>query len=214
MRAYVLLILFCFHQAGCDRASQVIPSQASENRTVERTESLDLAVETLIDGLVARDRESTEEAHKKGYKNTVGMADGKWWSQNDRGTRAVYVRGLSDLAMALGTIYFATVSEVATQRKANGLELQFGNDSLSAVREIESKLSSRIEAVVSGQSFGDLADAITKFYQNKPLMKDKPVLWVLAVPLYKELEESKPKEKRTTGNDTIRVPMSKKEVLN
>jgi len=59
-----------------------------------------------------------------------------------------------------------------------------------------------------------LADAVTKFYQNKPLLKDKPVLWVLAVPLYKELEDSKPQDKRNSSNDTVKVPMTKKNLVN
>lgn len=214
MKTFVLLILACSHfQVGCDRPSQILPSQARENTIVEKRVSLELSLETLIDSLVARDRESTEEAHKKGHKNTVGMVDGKWWSQNDGVARAVYVRGLSDLAMALGRIHFATYEETQSQRKIKGLELQFGESSLHAGMDAESKLSARVEIVVSGQSFGDLADAVTKFYENKPLMKDKPVLWVLAVPLYNELQESKPKEKRPT-NDMIRVPMTKKEVVN
>jgi hypothetical protein len=80
------------------------------------------------------------------------MADGKWWSQSDGTARAVYVRGLSDLAIALGRIHMVTWDEISNQRNTKELQLQFGENSLDANREAESKLSGRIEAVVSGQS--------------------------------------------------------------
>ncbi len=40
-------------------------------------------------------------------------------------------------------------------------------------------------------------------------MKEKPVLWVLTVPLYKEVQESKPKDKRSYS-DVVTIKMKKK----
>lgn len=44
--------------------------------------------------------------------------------------------------------------------------------------------------VLGGKSFGDIKDAITQFYQGKPLLRDKSVLWVITVPLYEEAMKS------------------------
>jgi len=203
-----------FVQIGCNRTPQVAPSKADEKKPIETTEWLELPLESLLENVVAKDKESVEEAYKAGRKQTVGLADGKLWLQYTRIERAIYLRGVGDLVSALGYVNGVTNDEIATKQKAQGLELHLGKDSLSGGQEAESKFSGRIEIVMAGQNFGDLVDAITKFYQNKPLLKDKPVLWVLAVPLYKELQDSKPEDKRSSFNDTVKIPMAKKNLVN
>ena len=73
-----------------------------------------------------------------------------------------------------------------------------------AVLEAMRLLSVRVASVTHGPSFGDTVDAVTKFYQDKPLLKEKPVIWVLAVPLFQQLQESLPSEKRK--DDSVIVP--------
>jgi hypothetical protein len=173
-----------------------------------------LSFESLIENVVARDKQLVEEAHKAGRKDTVGAADGKWWLQSTRADRVVYIRAVGDLVAAQSQLYSVTSRQIIDERQAKSLELYFDRNTLNASQEAESKFSSRIEDVIGGRSFGDLADAVTKFYQSKPLLKDKPVLWVLAVPLYKELEESKPQDKRSRFKDKVRVPLMKKILVN
>lgn len=209
--AFLLLV-----QVGCDRPPQLAPPKAEANKPieVENTEWVVLSFESLMESVLARDKKSVEEAHKVGRKQTVGMADGKWWLQNTQMDRVVYIKAVADVVLALGQLLTVTSDQIINEQTAKSLELHFGNDSLSAAQEAESKLSGRIESVIGGRSFGDLAEAVTKFYQSKPLLKDKPVLWVLAVPLYKDLEESKPQDKRQRFNDTVKVPMIQKTLLN
>jgi hypothetical protein len=201
-------------QVGCDRPPQLAPPTVEANKPIETTEWLGLSFESLIENVLARDKESLEEAHKAGRKQTVGAADGKWWLQSTRMDRVVYMKAIGDLVIALSQLNAVTNKQIIDEQTAKSLELHFGNDSLSAAEGAESKFSGRIEVVIGGRSFGDLADAVTKFYQSKPLLKDKSVLWVLAVPLYKELEESKPQDKRNRFNDTVKVPMKKKTLVN
>jgi hypothetical protein len=62
--------------------------------------------------------------------------------------------------------------------------------------------------IAVGRTYGDIINAVTKFYQDKPLlkeMKEKPVIWVLAVPLFQQLQESLPSEKRK--DDSVIVPV-------
>ena len=85
------------------------------------------------------------------------------------------------------------IRAVESERKAKGLGHVRGEESSFGVgRTSVGTISSRLDQVISGPSFGDLTDAITKFYQNNPLLKDRPVLWVLSVALYKELKASRP----------------------
>lgn len=210
---FALLLLV---PVGCDRLPQLASPKAEANKPIEieTTEWLALSFESLIDEVLARDKKSLEEAHKAGRKHTVGMADGKWWLQNTQADRVVYIKAVADVVVAQSQLYSVTSDQITNEQTAKSLELHFGNDTLSAAQEAESKFSGRIESVIGGRSFGDLADAVTKFYQSKPLLKDKSVLWVLAVPLYKELEESKPQDKRRRYNDTVKVPLIKKTLIN
>ena len=173
-----------------------------------------LSIESLIDRVIAKDKQAVEEAHKKGNSNVVGMVDGKWWMANGRLQQLMYLRGVSEIAFALGDINAVTSQEVDAQKQNKNLDYQFGLSSLTAPEEAESKLSGRIEAVFEGHRFGDLAEAITKFYRDKPLLKDKPVLWVLAVPLYKEHEDAKPQDKKITYYDSVQAAMIKKQSVN
>jgi hypothetical protein len=210
---FCLALSFALIQLGCDRTTQQYPSN-TQQKTIEIPESVTLSIESLIDRVVATDKEEIEEAHKKGNSKAVGMADGKWWMENGRLAQLMYLRGASDIAIALGDINAVTSQEVDAQRQKRNLDYQFGSSSLTAPEEAESKLSGRIEAVTRGHTFGDLAEAVTKFYRDKPLLKDKPVLWVLAVPLYKEHEDAKPQDKKSTYYDSVEADMIKKQSVN
>jgi hypothetical protein len=89
--AFLLLV-----QVGCDHFPQLAPPKAEANKPIETTEWLVLSLESLIEGVLARDKESVEEAHKAGHKKTVGMADGKWWLQSGVLDRVVYIRAVAD----------------------------------------------------------------------------------------------------------------------
>ncbi len=210
---FCLALSFALIQLGCDRATRQYPSN-TEQKTIEIPESVTLSIESLIDRVVAKDKQDMEEAHKKGNSKVVGMVDGKWWMENGLLARLMYLRGVSEIAMALGDINAVTSQEMEAQKQNRNLDYQFGLSSLTAPQEAESKLSGRIEAVIGGHTFGDLAEAVTKFYRDKPLLKDKPVLWVLAVPLYKEHEDAKPQDKKSTYYDSVQAAMIKKQSVN
>ena len=90
--------------------------------------------------------------------------------------RLIYLRGLSEVVYALRSVYIVTFQELEAQRQNRNLDYQAAlNSSFIAPMEAESKLAGRIAKVIEGQTFGDLADTVTKFYSDKPLLKDKPV---------------------------------------
>lgn len=206
LRAVLVSAVFLI-QSGCDRAPQSNPQQKEPAWAVE---TMELPLDSLIDSAVARDKQGVEEAHKRGDSKVVGGRDGKWWMEASPMARISYVNALGDVVGALNYINNATSSETERQKRIKNLEYEFaGGSSFHGPVEAESMFSGRIQEVTGGRSFGDLVDAITKFYQNKPLLKDKPVLWVMAGPLYKELQEAKPQEKKAS-NDMVRVRMRKK----
>ena len=197
-------------QTGCDKpASKTSSAAPTSQSVVESRETLTFSIDTLFDSVVAWDKRETEEA-RKSNAHIVGMADGKWWMEQSVVARVDYLRGMSDTVMALGRMNVVTGDARDAQKDAKHLEYAFGGDSFTAGVVAESALSGRIDLVMSGKKFGDVAEAVTKFYRDKPLLKDKPVLWILAVPLYKELEEAKPQEKRNRHFDSIQVSMVKK----
>lgn len=204
IRTYEFLsfVFFCFVVlVACDR-------EAPQPKLTEVEETIVLSMESLVDGMVAKDKADIEEAQKQGRRSTVGLAEGKWWQEADGLERAVYLRAVADLTSAVTDINLAVYPELRNQGRAKGLKpfVRVGGTYDSGY-QAESFLTGRIGAVIGGHSFGDISDAVTKFYQNKPLLKDKPVIWVLAVPLYKEFQESQPKEKRSTAYDSLWVPM-------
>jgi hypothetical protein len=122
--------------------------------------------------------------------------------------RIAYVNALGDLVSTLTSINVVTAVELDNQRRLKKLDYEFESDSFHGSVDAESAFSTRIQEVTAGHTFGDLVDAITKFYQNKPLLKDRPILWVMAGPLYRELQEAKVQEKKP-ANDTVNIPMRK-----
>jgi len=203
---YSLLVALLLIQMSCDRPPQPT-SQPKE--PVWTSESIELSLDSLIDSAVDIDKKAVEEAHKSGHSNVVGGRDGNWWLGSNALMRVTYVNAVGDLVGALGNINGAASVEMENQKRLKTLDYEFESDSFHGGADAESRFSGRIQEVMGGHSFGDLADAITKFYQNKPLMKDRPVLWVLAGPLYKELQEAKPPEKKV-AHETISIQMRKK----
>src|SRR5262249_9211515 len=101
-------------------------------------------------------------------------------------------------------------SEISDRQTREGLKSMYlAGRTYAASFEAESQLSGRISQVMGRHSFGDLAQAVTNFYRNKPLQKDKPVIWVLAVPLYKEFQEGQAKEKRLNVYDSVSFEMER-----
>jgi hypothetical protein len=135
-------------QVGCDRLPQLAPPKAEATKPIETTEWLVLSFESLIETVLARDKESVEDAHKAGHKHTVGMADGKWWLQSNRVDRVVYIRAVADLVSALSDLNNVTYEQIGNERTAKSLEFHLGNDTLSAPQEAESRLSRRMASVI------------------------------------------------------------------
>lgn len=217
IRHLQLVFLGLVSLVSCDRLQEQIKSKTTraeveEARTpAEIEEAREFSMDSLMDRAIKRSVELVEESQKAGKKNTVGLADGKWWSDADNATRVVYLRGVSDSAEALAGISGALIDEAKEQVKATNAAKIFYRigDFTDASYMTANYLVSRLSLVMSGHTFGDIMQAVSNFYRNKPLQKDKPIIWVLAFPLYNEFQESLPKEKRSSFYDTISVPMKR-----
>jgi hypothetical protein len=194
---YVCVFSGVLFLLGCDRIRESMPLAQPAVTSTE------LSMDTLIEHMVEHSKQSVDEAHKKGETNTVGLVDGKKWQEGSF-DRYDYIKGVADLFSA--TIGVAgVVLDKANDRDA---QLDRKNQSTStAALDAMRILAIRIADVVSVRSYGDTVDAITKFYSDKPLLKDRPVIWVIAVPLYKQIQEAKPPEERDNKNETIPVPI-------
>lgn len=118
-------------------------------------------------------------------------------------------------------VYSAAYADLDSQKKIKGLEDSWEGDipSYQVGLLATDKIDDRLSEVIPGRAFGDLADAVTKFYRSNPLLKDRPVLWALSVALYKELKASRPKpakgswqERSAEKEDIISVTLKKKEI--
>jgi len=218
---HVVLVVALLLGIGCDKvpkSSSPKNDQPKINQPkIDQKVTIEISVESLIVDAVRKDKADVEAAHQKGNKNVVGLMNGTQWLGLDRGDRVYYVRGISDFHSFNSEIGSAAIRAVESERKAKGLGHVRGEESSFGVgRTSVGTISSRLDQVISGPSFGDLTDAITKFYQNNPLLKDRPVLWVLSVALYKELKASRPipakgsvDEDIAQYDDTVSVSLKK-----
>ena len=148
---------------------------------------------------------SVEEEHKKGNTNTVGLIDGKKWLE-DSFNRYDYLRGIADFAQANVGIAVVVLEGVTEQERMSRQSARKNQSRGAAAVDAMRILSIRLSDVTGGRPLRDTVDAVDKFYEDKPLLKDRPVIWVLAVPLYKQLQEAKPPDQRDKQNDTVTVP--------
>jgi hypothetical protein len=167
-------------------------------------------METIIERMVENIKQSVEEAHKKGEANTVGLVDGKKWSESSF-DRYDYIKGIADLLSATAGVAGVVLDEVTKEEKLLAQSARKNQSTGAAALDAMRILAIRVMDVVSGRSYGDTVDAVTKFYEDKPLLKDRPVLWVIAVPLYKQLQDAKPPDERDNKNDTVPMPITNKQ---
>ena len=200
---YICLFSLVFISIGCDRFKETFSKS-------EVTESREISMESLIERMLENDKKSVEEAHKKGETNVVGFVNGGEWSERFF-DRYGYIRGLSDFASAsIGVV--GVILEEANEQETKSLQSDRKNQSRgTAALDAMRVFVFRLNYVTSGHSFGDTVKAVDKFYQDKPLLKDRPVVWVLAVPLYKQLQEAKPPDQRDNKLDTVPVPPTTKQ---
>jgi hypothetical protein len=200
---FFCLFSLVFISIGCDRIKEIVSMSPV-------TESREISIESLIERMMENKKTSVEEEHKKGKTNTVGLLDGKMWLE-DSFDRYGYLRGIADLVSANVGVA-AVVLEKVNEQERMSLQSARKNQSrgaaaLDAIRIMLIRLSD----VTGGRPLGDTVDAVTRFYDDKPLLKDRPVIWVLAVPLYKQLQEAKPPDQRDNKNDTVPVPTMTKQ---
>jgi hypothetical protein len=199
----IALFSLAFVFIGCDRFRDFTSSMQQS----VKIESRELSMESLIERMAEKDKEGVENSHTKGKSNTVGLVDGKRWLE-DSFDRYDYIRGLSDLISAMNgiaVIVYEESGQFLELKKQVSQRSDTQDNPYVALLEAMRLLSFRVGSVTNGPSFGDTVDAVTKFYKDKPLMKRKPVIWVLAIPLYKQLQEAMPPENRDK-NDSLTVP--------
>ena len=198
---------------ACDRIPDRFKPQSKPTgvvETTEITEIVELSVETLIDRMVDKYKRLIEEQQQKKGAPLAGLLDGTFWLKLDDFTRGLYITGVVNLASTITPLQDAAFEELKRHEKEKGLKAYFDRGgSYQAGDTAMSMLVSRISSVTANHSARDIIEAVTSFYLSKPLFKDKPVIWVLAVPLYKELQESKPQENKKTSNDSVSVPMKR-----
>ena len=195
------LLNIAFVSSGCNRVKEMISMSPV-------TELREVSMDSLIERMVENDKKSLENGHKQGNTNTVGLVDGKKWME-DSFDKYDFLRGITDFVAAGTGLANAVLDEVGEKSFQHSVR-NTQSDSAAALDAIRILLI-RVSDVTSGRSFGDTVQAINKFYEDKPLLKDRPVIWVLAVPLYKQLQEAKPPDKRDTQNDTVPVPIKMKQ---
>jgi len=218
----LLLSVFIGLQIGCDRTSQ--QNHPSATRQIDfvpdvapHVEYVELSVESITDEAVTGNKKAVTEAQKGGKSNIAGTLDGTEWLKLDVFSQLTYLRGLGDSLEFMDHVYVGSYRALARERNTRALEYTNGDNSFRAGGDVTGAFRSRVMDVIAGRTFGDLTSAITQFYQRKPLLKDKPVLWVLAIPLYKEIQESRSKpqpgsvdEAIEQGKDKVAVTMVKK----
>ena len=178
---------------GCDRTPKPVPTKEEEKKEIEITEVIEISVESAIDGAVSKAKANVEAAHQKGQRHVVGLISGKDWLAMDQLSRIYYIRGLGDNLDLTSGISTAANEELETQRSIRKLEHSSGKiPSYVAGTRAATAFEDRLREVIFGRTFGDVSDAVTKFYSNRPLLKDRPVVWVLSVALYKEVKASEP----------------------
>ncbi len=201
---YSLFLVLVLVQVSCDRLT------GQHKDSLPETDSIELSVESLVDHAITKQKQFVEEEHKKGNSNIGSAVDGNEWLTLNSLQRLSYLNAVADQTHFLVGVVTTAYSETKSQSKMKVEEYRNPDSLLAGILWTEHALTGRLSEVVLGAgTYGDLADAVTKFYENKPLLKNKPVLWVLAVPLYKELQEAKPKDQRETEYDTVRVPLKK-----
>jgi hypothetical protein len=152
-----LICLLGLIQTNCDRPSQSNPLPKEPSWLPE---SIDLSLDAILASAIAQEKKEVEEAHKSGHRNVVGARDGKWWLDSSLLARIAYINAVGDLVGALGDIHGITGAEVDRQRESKGLDYAFAGDSFHGPVEAESMFSGRIQQVIGGRSFGDLADQV------------------------------------------------------
>jgi hypothetical protein len=199
---FICLFSLAFASFGCDHVKKLVSMSPV-------TESREVSMDSLIERMVENDKKTVEEGHKKGNTNTVGLVDGKKWSEN-LFDRYDYVRGIADFASASAGIAGVILDEATEQEQMSLQSARSKQSRVAAALDAMRIFLIRVADVTGGHSFGDTVEAVNKFYQDKPLLKDRPVIWVLAVPLYKQLQEAKPPDQRD-NNDTVPVPIKTKQ---
>ncbi len=201
-RALALSALLLMLVIGCSQASNTGTKKAEPK--VDKIEMVEISVEQAIESAVNRDKSDLEEAHKRGKTTVVGLVTGKEWLAMNLLERIRYLKGVADVNAFSSGIDLSAFSELESQRTFRGLEHTMGDvSSYQAGQLVVGQFSARISEVISGRTYGDLHDAVTRFYANKPLLKDRPVLWVLTVPLFKELQESRPKPAKGSVDEVL-----------
>ena len=197
-----------FISIGCDKLKDLASSKFS---APAKTQEKQLSIESILDGVTTKSQQDVAQAHKEGQTKVVGLLDGKTWLENPN-CRVAYIRGIADLASSLkdinSIVWSGEVNETDMVKEVKIIS-EIPPSFYIASLHAESNLSERFNTVLAGRTFGDISNAVTKFYEDKPLMKDKPVIWVLAIPLYQQLQESLPKEKRRKDDITIPVKPTK-----
>lgn len=188
MRNFIILFMVAL-SLGCREEKTIVPDDES------RTENIEIGLEDVLEKTIREDRKGVEEAHQKGNSRVVGLRDGTEWLQASEARRLDYIRGTADALSFIdgaGEVAWSTLQEREESQKVMFL------GSASTIPHFEARFRSmdgtaqRLANVIAGHAFADIADAVTAHYRNIPLDRNKPVLWVIAVPLFKQLGKSTP----------------------
>src|SRR5262245_57930520 len=173
-----LICVLALVECGCDRLREFKPAKTQPKEPVAVTESVELSMDSILDGMLFFNRTDFEKAQKEGRSNVLPPLDGNWWLKMNPRDRAIYLGGIRDLVWLIWDVTIATRYEVDKQTKTKNLEYVFGDSTtLMASLVVNSEFNRRLLAVLGAGTGVDISDAVTKFYSNKPLLKDKPVLW-------------------------------------
>ena len=177
---------------------------------IKASEEIQFSLDVIIERAIFEDKKSTDEAHQKGHKNVVGLLVGRDWRDIENWQRVQYIRGLVDMlgfVTATASAGGSLMLEEADKRKQNFYVNTAGIPFLVSSRQAVEGLTSRLTGVTGSKSFGELAEAVTLYYTNHPLDREKPVLWVLSVPLFNQLGKKVPMEERVSVEvRTFNVP--------
>jgi len=216
--SFLVLSVFAGFQFGCNHPRQQNPtSKIGDQRdnpppAVERidfvpevtpTVEFELSVESLANDAVENDKRMLAESREGGNSNAFRAMNGTEWLTLDVREQIRYLRGLWDLIEFGNLVTGASRSAIVREKSSRGLAFSNGNNTWNATSEVADGFRSRIMDVIAGRTNRDILFAITQFYQRKPLLKDKPVLWVLAIPLYKEIQESRSKPQPGSVDEAI-----------
>lgn len=205
IRVFIVNILACVAM-GSPRVTlaQAVP-----------TETFVVSVESAINKAVDKGKADLESALEKGKKDVVGLLIGKEWEGMSVLDRVRYIRTLAELSQFNALVSSAASEDLDNKIRGRGLQhdyLQKAPSWSMGLRVID-KVDDRLRLVIVGRAFGDLADAVTKYYKDNPLLRDRAVLWVLSVALYKEVQAATPPKDNfdkvmaeTRDNVTVQVP--------